>query len=303
MTLQEFCQKYNYSEATIKTSFNRTITAMRNKGYIVKRVGDWKNGDYQVKEDKNLIPKKEIKYSNRLVGQRFGHLTVIEDTGKRIHRSIIWKCLCDCGNIHYVSSNNLNGEQVKSCGQQSCPYHMTYKDLTNQQFGKLTALYPTSPKDGSHMYWMCKCNCGNPELKEVSSASLQNGSVQSCGCIKTSIGELNIKKLLIDNNIPFQEQISFSDLKNQKSLRYDFGIYNFNGQLIRLIEFDGIQHFISQDYFTQSLQEIQQNDQIKNRYAQLHNIPLVRIPYTERDKITLDIILGDKFLIINNDDE
>ena len=38
-------------------------------------------------------------------------------------------------------------------------------------------------------------------------------------------------------------------------------------------------------------------DTIKNNYAFNHNIPLVRIPYTERDNITLEMIMGDKYLI------
>lgn len=172
MTLQEFCKKYNYSQNTVRTSFNRTVQSMKNKGFILTRTGTWRNGDYNVIEDKNLIPKKEIILSNRLIGKRFGYLTVIEDTGKRLHRSIIWKCKCDCGNEHEVTSNNLNGGQIKSCGKKDCPYHKTFKDLTNQKFGKLTALYPTSMKDNTHMYWMCKCDCGNPKLKEVSSNGL-----------------------------------------------------------------------------------------------------------------------------------
>lgn len=231
---------------------------------------------------------KTKKLSTRLVGQRYGHLTVEYDTGERKNRSVVWMCKCDCGREHKVTSNNLNGGQVKSCGHKDCPYHRRYKDLTGQKFGRLTALYPTFMKDGSHMYWMCKCDCGNPKLKEVSSSDLQRGSVQSCGCITTSIGEQNIENILIKNNIPYQTQVNFPDLKNIRTLRYDFGIYEqATNKLIRLIEFDGIQHFKKQDYFTHSFEENQKNDKIKNDYAKKHNIPLVRIPYTERDKITL----------------
>jgi len=177
-------------------------------------------------------------------------------------------CKCDCGREHKATSNNLNGGNVKSCGGQKCPYHRTYKDLTGQKFGHLTAMYPTTMKDGSHMYWMCKCDCGNPKLKEVASNHLQRGSVQSCGCITISIGEQNIENLLIKNNIPYQTQITFSDLKNIKPLRYDFGIYEKDSnKLIRLIEFDGIQHFEEQNYFTHSLEETQKSDRIKNNYA------------------------------------
>ena len=294
MTKEEFCKEYNYSLSTLKTSFGRIQNSMKNKGYIVKRTGSWPNPDYQVTFDETLIPEKKVTLNTRLIGQRFGHLTVIEDTGKRLHRSIIWKCKCDCGNEHEVTSNNLNGGQVNSCGKQDCPYHKTFENLKGQRFGKLVAMYPTSMKDGSHMYWVCQCDCGNQH--EVASNHLKRGSVQSCGCISTSIGEMNIKKILEDNNIEYKEQITFDDLKNIKPLRYDFGIYE-NGKLVRLIEFDGIQHFEEQDYFTHNLTSIKNNDIIKNKYSKDINIPLVRIPYWERDKMTLEMLLGKEYLI------
>ena len=47
-----------------------------------------------------------------LIGKRFGKLMVIgrePKTGK-------WTCQCDCGNITYVSGNNLQHKNVQSCG-------------------------------------------------------------------------------------------------------------------------------------------------------------------------------------------
>lgn len=294
MTKEEFCNKYNYSLKTLKTSFGRIQQSMKNRGYLVSKEGIWPNTTYSVIEDKSLIPPKETMLSTRLVRQRFGHLTVIKDSGKRLHRSIVWECKCDCGNIHEVTSNNLNGGQVNSCGKLECPYHRTYKNLKGQKFGKLTALYPTSMKDGSHMYWMCLCECG--QTKEVSSNGLQRGSTQSCGCIKTSIGEANIQKILDANGISYLKEYSFSDLVNKRVLRFDFAIIE-NEQVVRLIEFDGVQHYEEQAYFTHGLTETKNNDNIKNEYCKTNNIPLVRIPYWERDNITLEMLLGKEYLV------
>ena len=294
MTKEKFCEIYNYSLSTLKTSFGRIQSSMKNKGYVVTKTGSWPNTDYQVYFDENLIPKKQIKLSTRLVGCKFGHLIVIEDTGRRLHRSIIWKCKCDCGNEHEVTSNNLNSGHVTHCSSLSCPYRKTYDNLKGRRFGKLIAMYPTYMKDGNHMYWVCQCDCGGQT--EVSSSHLKKGAVQSCGCIKTSIGEANIKKILNENNIEYKEQVSFPNLINIRPLRYDFGIFE-NGVLIRLIEFDGIQHFKDQDYFSHDLQNTKNNDIIKNEYCKNNNIPLVRIPYWERDKITLEMLLGKEYLI------
>jgi len=40
-----------------------------------------------------------------------------------------------------------------------------------------------------------------------------------------------------------------------------------------------------------------ERDEEKNNYAINHNIDIVRIPYTERDNITLELLLGEKYLI------
>jgi len=52
-----------------------------------------------------------------IVGKRFGLLVVLEKTAKRTNSgSIIWKCVCDCGNIHEVGSWNLQNGHSTSCG-------------------------------------------------------------------------------------------------------------------------------------------------------------------------------------------
>ena len=57
------------------------------------------------------------KVSHNLIGQKFGKLTVIKDTGKRTNgRNIIWECQCDCGKIIEVPTNNLKQNNTMSCG-------------------------------------------------------------------------------------------------------------------------------------------------------------------------------------------
>ncbi len=52
-----------------------------------------------------------------LTGQRFGMLLAIEATKERKNGGVVWKCLCDCGKICYVTSGNLQVKNhIKSCG-------------------------------------------------------------------------------------------------------------------------------------------------------------------------------------------
>jgi hypothetical protein len=67
--------------------------------------------------------------------------------------------------------------------------------------------------------------------------------------------------------------------------------------VVRLIEFDGEQHYREVPQWRTSLEVIKQRDKEKNEYALSNNIPLVRIPYWERDNITLEMIMDDKYLI------
>ena len=55
-------------------------------------------------------------------------------------------------------------------------------DITNQKFGKLTAIKQVKQKDTDHAYWLCICECGNYHI--TNSYSLRKGRVTSCGCKK-----------------------------------------------------------------------------------------------------------------------
>ena len=50
-----------------------------------------------------------------LTNQKFGLLTALEPTDQRLNRGVIWKCQCDCGNIHYASLTNLKSGSVSRC--------------------------------------------------------------------------------------------------------------------------------------------------------------------------------------------
>lgn len=58
-----------------------------------------------------------MKKNKSIVGNKYGKLLVLEYTEKRnSNRNIIWKCLCECGNISYVATSALKSGHTKSCG-------------------------------------------------------------------------------------------------------------------------------------------------------------------------------------------
>ena len=232
--------------------------------------------------------------ANDLTNQKFGRLLVLYKGKKDKAGHQFWFCKCDCDNIVEVNSDNLRRGLTQSCGclHSEITHKTKFKDITGQKFGKLTA--NNYEIIGSKTYWNCTCECGN-NIK-VASNNLKNGHTTSCGCINYSIGEQNITQVLKDNNIIYISQFKFDDFKNRI---YDFYLPEYN----RLIEFDGKQHFklgVSGWYSNEAeFLKAKQRDIEKNQYALLHNISLIRIPYWERDNITLDLILGNKYLINN----
>lgn len=56
-------------------------------------------------------------------------------------------------------------------------------------------------------------------------ADLLNGSSKNCGHTRQTLsqGALAIKQFLIDNNLNFYQEYTFSDLPNR---RYDFAIFD-----------------------------------------------------------------------------
>ena len=56
------------------------------------------------------------------------------------------------------------------------------KDLTGLHFGRLTVTHRNGSLKNGAAVWHCVCECGGE--KDVSSAHLTGGFIQSCGCLK-----------------------------------------------------------------------------------------------------------------------
>ena len=236
-----------------------------------------------------------------LTGQKFGRLVVIEkDINRKTTSGSYWICKCECGNIKSVKSSSLRRNEILSCGclrnekVAEAKLNISNENMIGKTFGYLTVISRSDKKGSSgELYWNCECKCGRHiEVRGHSLKRNDGNQTVSCGCSHRSIGSMNIYNILSNNNIPFIDEYSFIDLPKS---RFDFALIE-DKQVIRLIEFDGEQHF--KDIPSWGGLELQQKrDQIKNQYALNHNIPLVRIPYWERDNITLEMLIGNQYLV------
>ncbi len=100
--------------------------------------------------------------------------------------------------------------------------------------------------------------------------------------ILSSSGEVKIHNILTDYGVPFQEEYEFDDLisTSGRHLRFDFAIFDDDGELLCLLEFNGRQHYQSVGKFgsNKGLRRQQYNDNLKRQYCLKNNYKLITIP-------------------------
>ena len=238
-----------------------------------------------------------------LTGQRFGRWTVLKYDENKKGGTAYWICKCDCGTERSVCGSSLRNGASTSCGcfkiENSRKNNGKFIDEIGNRYGKLTVIaYDEELSIKKHRaQWVCQCDCGN--IITTSSKCLRENHTISCGCQKRSLGEENIVKILEENKIKYLEE--YNIIIDENRYRFDFAILNEKNEIIRLIEFDGIQHFDAvRKHWGDTIDNTKRRDNIKNNYALSNGIPLVRIPYWERDNITLELLMGNKYLITNS---
>jgi hypothetical protein len=123
------------------------------------------------------------------------------------------------------------------------------------------------------------------ECNSIWNVKMNNFISRKSGCPKCnkSKGENEIENILKEKNIFYITEKIFEDCKDIGFLKFDFYLPKIN----TCIEFDGIQHFKSLNFFggEEKLKETQKRDKIKNQYCIENNIDLIRIPYYKFDNI------------------
>ena len=256
-----------------------------------------------------------IHLKNDYTGKICGCWKVIERDmhPKSKSHETFWIAECqNCGNIASVRKTDLDREP-SSCNNCKGDFSAIknikkYNIQPGDQFGYLTVL--EKPHTAQKLdiveekglgdrgkkteYVKCLCQCGNVVYvrKKHLLGIADHSRTISCGCAKKSSGEIKIEKILIENNINFQTQYRIKDFN--LSAPFDFAIFDDDNKLIKLIEFDGEQHFESVDYFggEEKLLLQQERDMKKNQWCEEHHIKLQRIPYYDYDKISVEYLLS-----------
>ena len=110
-------------------------------------------------------------------------------------------------------------------------------DLTNQKFGRLTAVRDSKERTGcGHVIWLCRCSCG--KRVAVISGNLRNGYTRSCGCLKRdqakAQGKVNIRHGENDKNSRLY--VAWINLKRKCYNRNAVNYKNYGGKKIKVCE-------------------------------------------------------------------
>ena len=121
---------------------------------------------------------------------------------------------------------------------------------------------------------------------------LPSSHLNGCGCPSCQIskGEEKIKSFLDRNEITYKKEHIFKECRYILPLKFDFYLPNYN----MCIEYDGEQHFNKwhSNDSDKNLSIRISRDMIKNDYCKNNNINILRIKYTQFNKI--DTILTEK---------
>ena len=113
--------------------------------------------------------------------------------------------------------------------------------------------------------------------------------------MKASRGEIKICEILDAAGLTYIEEYVFPDLISEsgRPLRFDFAVFDDDGNIDFLIEYQGRQHYEASQKFggAKGLYQQQHNDNQKRRFCALHGFTLIEIPYSEENLITYDYIM------------
>ena len=168
-----------------------------------------------------------------------------------------------CGSLRTGLKNRLTYDFVKSEIEKT-GYKLLSKEYTNEKSELLIEC------DEGHKY-------------KTSWGRFRDGI--RCTECSMSIGERQIKDFLKQNNITYERQYSYSNLKSDfgRLLRFDFYLPDYN----LLIEYQGEFHDDSINYRRnkKAVERAMKYDQYKREYCNLYNIDLLEIWYWDFENI------------------
>lgn len=306
---KELCDKNNFTYVDLykdneQQKFMISFVCNNHKEFGVQQMG-FHNMKRDIKGCKYCAHKQLPEwYIRDLISQKSPHIT-IQDSFTKLTQKVT--AHCNIHNYDYITTPQyiLQGSECEYCridkiakantlSQKKAQERVTKANPTIQMTGEYT---------GQHNKTEFTClKCGYSWIGSVMSMFTNGTNCPKCGK-NIYKGEARLEEILQKHNINYQRQYAIENCKDNKSLPFDFAIFDSSKQLVALCEYDGEQHYRPVDFSGDKLMAKEQfkktkkHDEIKNTYCKENNIPLIRIPYYEYNNMELFLI---KKIIENN---
>ena len=184
-------------------------------------------------------------------------------------------------------TNNLTGCPCcngKTIVKSNC-LETKYPDIAKEwHHSKNGSLKPSMVTPSSHtkVWWICP---NGHEWKSIVKSRINMES--GCPTCKQSHGEKLVEKILKKYNYDYSIQRKFKECKNKRKLPFDFAVIKNNK--IYLIEYQGRQHYSPASFGSKTINAqdvfelLQKKDKIKRDFCKKNKIPLLAIPYLEKN--------------------
>jgi hypothetical protein len=265
------CSHEWYAQVSSRTNYNRGCPACASQ--VVSDINNLLVKFPEIAAEWHPTKNGELSPSNVTAG-----------SGKRAW----WKC-----KEGHEWDMTVSNRTANKCG---CPYCRGRKASIENC---LETLYPDvakewnyrmngelTPKDvrsqsNKKVWWIC-----SERHEWLSSIDKRTFRGSNCPTCSESKGERLVREFLTNNNMKFKAQYEFENLKGLGGglLRFDFAVLNDMNLPEKLIEFDGIFHF-KKIYKDDDHERIVIHDEMKNNYCKSNKIPLIRIKYTEMNRV------------------
>lgn len=217
------------------------------------------------------------------------------------------KCRCK---KHGIISNKtpkeiLSGRGCVQCGLEKLSACNT---LSNEEYiESVKKINPDITVLGNYISGeediLVKCNkCGHEWSQKARNFSSYYRICPLCGGYS---GEILVSNFLNNFKFKYKQQYRFNDCIDKRPLPFDFAILDENDKVLCLIEYDGEGHFSPVTIMKMPYKEADnafkntvKHDMIKDLYCEENNIPLIRIPYWEKEDGNLEYYLFDNLVKI-----
>jgi len=193
--------------------------------------------------------------------------------------------------LNHIKPKEFDQSALAHLNGSGCPYCAGRNLSTEEWIERFKKIQPNTTTYEKFIFKntraksLATCHINNHGDFEIDAMNHKNGS----GCPKCaqkkllSKGAKKIVEYLEENAIEFIQEFIFKNCKNKRYLPFDFYLPKKN----ILIEFDGEQHFKNIPLWggEEAFKNRQKNDNIKTDFAKNNNIELIRIPYTDFNKI------------------